>query len=75
MRTGILLWSALSGALLGLFAALLLLGVGAIVLALLPGAAQRLLARWSTVAVVLLLVVLPAVGALLGWLEGRLKTR
>lgn len=73
MRQGILLWSAFSGVVIGVVAGALLFGVGAIIVALLPASVPRPGARWLVVALVFLFGVLPAVGAVLGWLEGRLK--
>jgi hypothetical protein len=74
LRTSIVAWSTFSGVVLGLLAALLLVGVGTLVSSAMP-TVQRLLARRATTIVVALLVVLPLVGAVLGLLEGRLKTR
>ena len=73
VRTGILAWSAASGAVIGLVLAGLLIGLGAVVLALAPGLAARLGPRWTQGMAVAVLVALPAVGAVLGYLEGRLK--
>ena len=73
MRQGILLWSAFSGVVIGLVFGALLFGLGAIVFALLPAGAPRLSGRWLAAALALLFGVLPAVGAVLGYLEGRLK--
>ncbi len=75
IRAGILAWSATSGLLLGLFAGLALLGILAIIAALLPAGAARMVERVRAPALVLCLVMMPAAGALLGYLEGRLKLR
>ncbi|HEU4628266.1 MAG TPA: hypothetical protein VFS08_00920 [Gemmatimonadaceae bacterium] len=73
MRAQVLLWSALGGAVVGLIAAALLVGLGALVHLLLPEAAARALARAAPVVVPLVVVVCVVAGAVLGYLEGRLK--
>lgn len=67
-----LLWSAGMGLVIGLFGGVAVLAVLVIAteLALVPA---RLAERYRTAAVVLLLVVVPLVGTVLGWLEGRAK--
>lgn len=75
MRASILFWSTLSGVLLALFVALLLLGCGVLLHAVVPGAAARFLERWRSAAFVVLFVLLPLAGAIAGFLEGRLKLR
>ncbi len=75
MRASILAWSAASGLIVGLFAGLLLLGVLALVAVLLPAGLARLVERLRTPALVLCLVVVPVLGAVLGYIEGRLKLR
>lgn len=75
MRSSILFWSSASSALLALMIALVLLGVGVLLHALLPHTVGRLLERWRGVAFFILFVVLPLFGALAGYLEGRLKLR
>lgn len=72
-RGSILAWSTFSGALLGLF-------VGIALATLLYAAAELVASRWPPgrlrIAVgVLCLVLLPLAGAVLGFLEGRLKLR
>lgn len=71
-RLSVLLWSALSGAVMGLVGGALLLGALAIVAAVAP-IPPRLVERLRVPVVVACLVVLPAAMALLGWLEGRAK--
>ena len=71
MRAGILAWSTFSGILLGLFAGIVLGTVALLAGELLP--ARWELARVRAAVIVLCLVVLPLVGAVLGFLEGRLK--
>jgi uncharacterized membrane protein YqjE len=74
MRLTILAGSTASGLVLGLFAGLGLLALLALVATSVPAAA-RLADRLRAVALVAALVVLPLLGALLGWLEGRAKLR
>ncbi len=75
MRSTILLWSLASGALLGLFCGLLLFALVVLAGEVAGGAAARFAARARVPVVVLCFVVIPAAGAWLGWLEGRLKLR
>lgn len=67
-----LLWSAGMGLLIGLFGGLAVLAVVVIAreLGLVP---ERLVVRYRTGALVLLLIVVPLVGSALGFLEGRAK--
>lgn len=73
IRAEILFQSALSGAVMGLLAAVALFGAGLLVAFLVPALADRLPGRWTTVLLLLLFVALPAAGAVVGFLEGRLK--
>ena len=73
MRASILGWSTAGGALLGLLAGVVLFAAGVVVAVMLPAPAARALERMRTVGAVACFVVLPALGALLGYLEGRLK--
>lgn len=74
MRAEILIWSSISGAVLGLFAGVAAIALGVIADALLlPRLGVGSLAGMLPLALVVGLVVLPAVGAVLGYLEGRLK--
>lgn len=75
MRTSILVWSAVSGLVLGLFAGVLLFAVPVIVSELAGGALPRLGSRARVTLAVVGLVVLPLAGATVGFLEGRLKLR
>lgn len=73
IRAEILFQSALSGAVMGLLAAVALFGAGLVIVFLVPALGDRLAGRWMTVLLVLLFVALPAAGAVVGLLEGRLK--
>ena len=75
MRTTILVWSAISGLVLGLLGGILLFAVLVLGGELLPGIVPRLGGRARLVAVLLSFVLLPLAGAALGWMEGRLKLR
>ena len=74
MRTSILLWSTLSGLILGLFIDATLIGVALFLSALVPAFALRPGHRWLTLLAIVLLITIPVVSAVLGFLEGRLKT-
>ena len=73
MRAGVLGWSTVAGAVIGLLAG----GVAAAVLygflSLPPLRASGLVERVRLPAAVTVLVLATAIGAVLGWLEGRLK--
>ncbi len=73
MRTSILLWSTVSGVILGLFIDATLIGVALLLSAVLPGLSVRLQNRWFTLTAALVLIVVPVVMAVLGYLEGQLK--
>lgn len=75
MRAGILFWSAVSGLVLGVFTGVLLLGALTVTAHLLPARADALVERLRAPVLVACLVLIPAVGAVLGLLEGRLKLR
>jgi hypothetical protein len=75
MRTSILVWSTVSGALLGLFIDATLLGVVVLVSTVVPALGTRLQNRWFAIPAVVLLAVIPTAMAVLGFLEGQLKTR
>lgn len=72
-RASIIIWSAGSGLLLGLFIDAALVGVWMIVSALTPALAPKPLPRWLCAFSVLVLAALPLCAAVLGFLEGRLK--
>lgn len=71
-RLAMLLWSAGMGFILGLFGGLAVLAVIVIAreLGLVP---VRIAERYRTAALLVLLIGVPVVGAVLGFLEGRAK--
>ena len=73
MRATILGWSTASGLILGLIAGLLLFAVLVLAGEMASSVIPRLGGRARVAAGVLSFVVLPLAGAVLGWLEGRLK--
>jgi len=73
MRSEILFQSALSGAVMGLIAAVALFGVGIVIAFVAPGLADRIAGRWLAAVLVVIFVAIPAAGAVVGFLEGRLK--
>ena len=73
MRATILGWSALSGLVLGLMAGLMTFAVLVLGGELAAGVIPRMGTRARGIAAFITLVVVPIVGATLGWLEGRLK--
>lgn len=76
MRSTILWWSAGGGAVVGLMAGLALVAVGALLLPLaLPAAAQGTLERHGRLASAIAIAAPLLAGAVLGYLEGRLKLR
>jgi len=75
VRATILGWSTVSGIVLGLIAGVMLFAVLVIGGELLSGVIPRLTGRARVAAALLSFVVLPVAGAVLGWLEGRLKLR
>ena len=75
MRTSIVAWSAVSGLVLGLIGGILLFATLVAGGELLPSIVPRLGGRARIVAVLFSFVLLPLVGAALGWMEGRLKLR
>jgi hypothetical protein len=73
VRAGVLGWSTVSGAVMGLLAGAVLAAVVYVVLSLPPLRATALVERARLPAVVTVVVLATAIGALLGYLEGRLK--
>ena len=74
MRASILLWSTASGVILGVFFDATLMGVALLLSAVVPGLSPRLHHRWVTTSAMIVLVAIPVIFAILGYLEGRLKT-
>ena len=74
MRTSILLWSTFSGLILGLFIDATLIGVALLLSTIVPGIPIRPSARWAVTLTMVLLVGIPLVMGVLGYLEGQLKT-
>ena len=75
MRATVLAWSAVSGLVVGVLAGAALFGLLAVGAAFLPATLARLVDRLRGPALVLCFLVVPALGAILGYLEGRLKLR
>lgn len=73
MRASILFWSVFSGVLLGLFVDALLVGIWLVLSSFLPGAKGGA-GRAILIPGVIVLTLMPVIGAVLGLLEGRLKT-
>lgn len=73
MRAEILIWSSISGAVLGVFAGAGAIAIGVLLAAAVPPAAARVLEPFLPLLLVIGIVGFPAAGALLGFLEGRLK--
>lgn len=73
MRATILTWSAVSGLILGLFAGTLLFATLLLGGELAPSIVPRLVGRARVVVSVISFAIIPLAGAILGWLEGRLK--
>ena len=63
----------MSGLVLGLMAGLLAFAVIVVAGELAPSVLPRMSARTRGIAAVVTLVIVPLVGATVGWLEGRLK--
>ena len=75
MRASILLWSTASGVIIGTFIDATLIGVALLVSAVIPGVSTRLHHRWLTMVSATILALIPLALAVLGFLEGQLKTR
>jgi hypothetical protein len=74
MRASILLWSTVSGLILGVFIDATLIGVALLFSAIMPGVMPRLQQRWVGVGVTVVLAAIPLAMAILGYLEGELKS-
>jgi hypothetical protein len=68
-----LLWSAASGFLIGLLAGVGLLALVTLIVNVMPGISDRVVDRLRVPLVVALLVVVPLIAAIAGYLEGRAK--
>lgn len=75
MRASILLWSTASGVIIGTFIDATLIGVALLLGGLIPGMAARLNHRWIVTSAVVLLLAVPVLLGVLGYLEGQLKAR
>lgn len=75
VRVSILLWSTVSGAILGLFIDATLIGVALLLGTVLPAVSTRLHYRWLAISAAGILAVIPLALAVLGFLEGELKLR
>jgi hypothetical protein len=75
MRTTVLLGSIVSGLVLGLGSGLALFALLVLGWGVLPGPWARVAERFRVPALLICLVVLPLVGGILSYLEGRLKLR
>jgi hypothetical protein len=73
-RTEVVVWSAASGLVVGILAGVLLLALVTLVVNVVPGIPERLVDRLRVPVVLTLLVLVPLVAAVLGYLEGRAKT-
>ncbi|MEO6879202.1 MAG: hypothetical protein ABI205_12030 [Gemmatimonadaceae bacterium] len=74
MRASILFWSTVSGVILGVFFDATLIGVALLLSSLFPTFAARLQHRWFGALAATILVAVPVALAVLGYLEGELKT-
>lgn len=72
-RASIIIWSAGSGILLGLFIDAAILGIWAVLSTAIPALASRHFPRWVAIIAGLVLAAVPIATGLLGYLEGRLK--
>jgi hypothetical protein len=72
MRGSVVVWSTISGAVLGVFIDATLIGV-ALLLSALPGVASRVNQRWLTTTATVGLASILVAMLVLGYLEGQLK--
>ena len=72
-RASIIIWSAGSGILLGLFVDAAMLGIWLLLSSVIPAMAPRQLPRWFAALASLALAAVPIAAGILGFLEGRLK--
>ena len=75
MRTSILMWSTISGVILGIFIDAALVGITMLLGAFPPVARviERAENRWTVPMVAAILIAVPLVLSVLGYLEGELK--
>jgi hypothetical protein len=73
-RASIIIWSAGSGLLLGVFIDAAMVGIWVVVSSVVPAMAPRQVPRWYAALAVLALAAIPIAVGILGYLEGRLKT-
>ena len=73
MRTSIVLWSTVSGAILGLFIDATLIGVALLLSTVMPSLSTRLYHRGILVVAAVVLAAIPIFLAVLGYLEGELQ--
>jgi hypothetical protein len=74
VRASILLWSTASGVILGFFVDATLIGVALLLSVVLPAVSARLHHRWLALSAAVVLAAIPLVLAVLGYLEGELKS-
>lgn len=72
-RASIIMWSAGSGVLLGLFVDAAIMGIWLVASSMVPAMAPRQLPRWIAALAVVALAAVPIAAGILGYLEGRLK--
>ena len=75
MRASILLWSAASGAILGIFIDATIIGLTVLVSAVVPAVSTRLHHRWFALSSAVVLGMIPVALGVMGFLEGQLKAR
>jgi hypothetical protein len=75
VRASILLWSTVSGAILGIFIDATIIGLAVLVAALMPALSTRLHQRWFAMSSAVVLGMIPLALGVLGFLEGQLKAR
>jgi hypothetical protein len=75
VRASILLWSTVSGALLGLFIDAALIGIAVLASTVIPGLSARMHHRWFMTSSAVVLAIIPLAMSVLGFLEGQLKSR
>lgn len=72
-RASIILWSAGSGILLGIFLDTAIVGIWLVISSVVPAMTPRQLPRWFATLAVIGLAAVPVAAGILGYLEGRLK--